>query len=351
MSRTMGSLTIALAIGVAVAMTGGTGSAAQPYAGFAPVDQPGPALSVEPELLAASLRCTANVENATREPVLLLPATTVTSEQNFGFNYEPLFRRLGIPYCASDSPQDPQNMGDMQVRAQYVTYAIRTVHAMAGRKIAILGHSQGGMIMRWSLRFWPDTRPMVADVIGMAATNHGAGPVVDALCALGCSAALQQQRAGSAFMKALNSGQETFPGIDYTQIYTRVDEFVQPNLDDHGTSSVHGGGGTISNVAVQDICPLDVSEHLLIGTLDPVAKALVLDALNHPGPADPDRIDRSVCSQLSPPITDLIPSATGFVHAGGQVAFQLTLGPKDREEPRLECYVTATCARTSQPDR
>jgi phage FluMu protein gp41 len=32
------------------------------------------------------------------------------------------------------------------------------MYAMARRQIAIIGHSQGGMSMRWPLRFWPDTR-------------------------------------------------------------------------------------------------------------------------------------------------------------------------------------------------
>jgi len=37
-----------------------------------PVDRPGPALSVPADQLAASLRCTAGVSNATRTPILLL---------------------------------------------------------------------------------------------------------------------------------------------------------------------------------------------------------------------------------------------------------------------------------------
>ena len=49
----------------------------------------------------------------------------------------------------------------------------RRVHALARRRIAVMGHSQGGMSMRWALRFWPDTRRMVADVIGFSGSNHG----------------------------------------------------------------------------------------------------------------------------------------------------------------------------------
>ncbi|MGW4529274.1 lipase family alpha/beta hydrolase [Amycolatopsis sp. NPDC004378] len=329
----------------AVSVLGSADAAVAGTPGYAPVDHPGPALTVPAADLANSLRCTGNLRDATREPVLLTPATTVDSDQNFGFTYEPLFRKLGIPYCASDSATDRYNMGDMQVRAQYVTYGIREMHRLAGRKIAVMGHSQGGMIMRWSLRFWPDTRDMVDDVIGMAGTNHGS-VLVPALCVPDCAASLWQQRANSDFVKALNSGQETFPGISYTEIYSRTDEFVQPNLDDHGTSSVHGGGGAITNVAVQDVCPLAVPEHLLIGTLDPVTSALAVDALTHPGPADPARVGTKPCGRLLMPGADPVAGPLEFATLTVQVAAQLTVAAhRVPAEPPLACYVTASCPR------
>src|SRR5881397_4031779 len=129
-------------------------SAASPYA---PVTRKGPKLTVSGKLLKGSLKCTKNVRHATREPVLLLPATGVNSDQNYSWNYERAFAANGTPYCTSDQPgKRNQNLGDIQVRGQYVTYAIRRVHQLAGRRIAVMGHSQGGMVMRWSLRFWPD---------------------------------------------------------------------------------------------------------------------------------------------------------------------------------------------------
>lgn len=308
---------------------------------YAPVDRSGPPLTQSPAQLRASLKCTDSVRDATREPVLLTPATTVTSDQNFSFNYEPLLRKLNIPYCTSNSPVDPNNMGDMQIRAEYVTYGIRTMHRLAGRKIAVLGHSQGGMIMRWSLRFWPDTRAMVDDIIGFAATNHGSA-IIPALCTPSCAPALWQQRADSNFIEALNSGQETFAGISYTEVYSRTDEFVQPNLNDHGTSSLHGPGA-ITNVAIQDICPLAVNEHLLVGTVDAAGAALAIDALTHPGPARPSRIKRSVCLQPLMPGSDLRTAGPGIVSAVLQLAGQLALAPRVAEEPRLACYTQAVC--------
>jgi hypothetical protein len=315
-------------------------------AAFAPVNQKGPALTVPADQLAASLACTPGVQNATQEPVLLLPATGVNSQDNFSWNYEKALTQMGIPYCTSDQPGEANsNLGDIQVRGQFVTYAIRQVAAMAGRPIAVAGHSQGGMVMRWSLRFWPDTRPLVADVMGFAGSNHGTtvGTAADCQAAGGCPPAAWQQLSSANFIKALNSRQETFAGIDYTEIYTHNDQVVRPNSDSNGSSSVHGPGN-IANVAVQDVCPGDSSDHLLVGTTDPVTWALFLDALTHAGPADPARIDPAVCSQSFMPGVDPSTFITDAGTAGAHLSAAEQSYPRVAAEPKLACYVTSSCA-------
>jgi len=309
--------------------------------GFAPLDRPGPAPAASAADLKASLVCTGDLDGATKTPVLLVPATTVNSRENYGWNYMPYFRQLGTPYCTTDLPgEHAQNMGDIQLRGDYIAYAIRQMFARANRRVSILGHSQGGMVMRWALRFWPDTRDMVDDVIGMAATNHGS-VIVPAMCTPSCAPALWQQRNDANFYKALNSGQETFAGISYTEIYSHSDEFVQPNLDSSGTSSLHTGPGRITNVAIQDVCPLALSEHLLVGTTDPVASALVTDALSHDGPADLARIDRDVCNQRSMPGVDADTGLVSFADASTRVMTQLMNAARVPAEPPLACYTTA----------
>lgn len=226
------------------------------------------------------------------------------------------------------------------MRGQYIVYAIRQMHQLAGRRIAVMGHSQGGMVMRWALRFWPDTRPMVEDVVGMAGSNHGTtqfggGP---------SPPANWQQGSGANFIQALNSGQETFDGIDYTEIYTHTDEVVKPNDDSNGSSSVHGPG-RITNVAIQDVCPAAMSEHLIIGTTDPVAYALFMDALGHDGPADPSRIGPAVCLTQFQPGFDPVTGPPDAVAAA--VALETSDYPDTDAEPPLACYVTASCAAAS----
>ena len=314
---------------------------------YAPVGQPGPPLTVPKEKLDASLDCPRSLLGASRAPVLLVPGTGSNSEHNFSWNWEPALDALGIPWCAVTLPDNA--LGDIQVAGEYVVNAIRTMHQQAGRRISIVGHSQGGMIPRWALRFWPDTRTMVDDQIGLAPSNHGT-PGADPLCTFSCAAADWQQRDISNFIKALNSYQETFPGISYTQIYSHFDEIVTPNSNDMGSSSLHGGGGQITNEAIQDICPADPSEHLAIGTQDNVAYDLAVDALEHPGPADPARAqasDPGICTplELMPGINPMTYPAD-LASAAADLAANTAAAKQINAEPPLACYVTASCPQS-----
>jgi hypothetical protein len=177
--------------------------------------------------------------------------------------------------------------------------------------------------------------------------------------AWGCPPADWQQLYESNFIQALNSYAETFPGISYTEIYTHTDEVVQPNSGPEASAALHTGGGEITNVATQQVCPSDVDEHLMIGTIDPVAYALALDALTHPGPADPARIPKSVCSQLyMPGINPANANMYLELLRGGPTLFSVAVGPTAtatsgapvlHTEPPLACYVFASCTGAAAP--
>jgi len=316
---------------------------------YAPLDRPGPRLSVDRATLRASLACHGS-PTAGGEPVLLNPATSVTPEQNFSWTYEKAFTAQHRYWCAVTMPF--HTFGDIQTAGEYLVHAIRTMHARTGRQIGILGHSQGGMSMRWALRFWPDTRGMVKDVIGMAGSNHGttALPVCGQLGITTCTPAVWQQQADATFIKALNSRAETFAGISYTEVYSHTDEVVMPNSSAaSSSSSLHTGAGQITNVATQDICPTDVDEHLLVGTVDPTTYALVMDALTHAGPADPHRIGTASCSQLFMPYVDpasvdtyLQPlSALPSLVSTSLPMITFSGAPMLKREPPLRCYTYA----------
>ncbi|WP_320672881.1 hypothetical protein [Patulibacter defluvii] len=320
-----------------------TAPAATAAPAYAPVDRPGPPLRVPAATLDAALSCSGGIDRATRAPVLLVHGTNANATANWSFTYQPALRARGVPWCAVELPDWGTN--DIQRNGEYVVRAIRTIHRRAGRRISIIGASQGGMLPRWALRFWPDVRPMVDDLIGLAPSNHGTSVFRDECAAGGCKPAEWQQRDRSAFITALNSGQETFPGISYTNVYTHSDQTVQPNLDDHGSSSLHGGGGRIANVAIQEICPAAFSEHLTTSATDGTAYALAIDALEHDGPASRERVGAHGCNQPPIPNADplglilYLPTLLSGAGATGAVA----------SEPPLACYVTASCPGDAPP--
>jgi triacylglycerol esterase/lipase EstA (alpha/beta hydrolase family) len=315
---------------------------------YAPLNRPGPKLSVPAAKLSAALQCDAPLTGAAHPPVLLVPGTTLNPATDFSYGWEPTLRQLGYPYCTINLPGNA--MADIQTAGEYVVSAIRTMHAAYGGRIDIIGHSQGGMVPRWALRFWPDTRAMVDDLIGLSPSNHGTLDAIP-LCEVGCAASIWQQRSNAKFIVALNSRTETFAGVSYTDLYTLTDEVVVPNFGPDASSSLHGGGGAITNAAIQTVCPTDPTEHIGIGIYDHTTYALAMDAITHPGPADLSRVSRTVCLDPLMPGIDPVAFPVNFAKTNAAVATTLATYPHVAAEPRLACYVTATCRRPSSMRR
>ena len=306
---------------------------------FAPLDRPGPALQVPRAQLDAALRCPARLDAVQREVVLLIPGTTVDPAEAFSWNYEIALAAEGVPYCTIQLPNHTND--DIQVAAEYVVDAVRTIHAATDRRVILLGWSQGASTLpRWALRFWPDIRPKVASLVGLAPLNNRGSAVASGACAAGaCVPAAWQQRVGSQFMEALNSGTQTFPGIAYTVIYSRLDTVVTPNAD--GALSVLPEGPNVTNVAITDVCPLDLSEHLTI-IASPVAWAVALDAIRHPGrPADLGRVSvPPLCLPGTMPGVTPQALATEEARIAANVGSRLLTGQVP-QEPTLAPYVLA----------
>lgn len=308
----------------------------------------GPAFDVPQAQLDAALRCSTG---GSGEPILLIPGTGADPAQNFDRSWVPALDAQGRRWCTVTLPKHATD--DIQVAAEYVTNAIRTMSDRAGGgKIAMVGHSQGGMVGRWSLKWWPDTRALVSDYVSIAGSNHGTTDA-DAACAAAgsCTPANWQQASKSKFIAALNAGAETYSGIAYTDVYTPNDEVVQPNADAiTGSTSLRTGRGDIENVKLTDVCPGDTSEHLLVGSLDNTAFRLALDAVDRQGPADPVAVHDALgssCQTGSPPVANAIPG----VNAGTLAALtseyfanMATAAAQVPAEPALKAYVAAGAA-------
>ena len=311
-----------------------SGSGATAQTGAASCVAP-PALSQSLPTLQDSLICYSELASANRNPVLLVPGTTLEPEPNFDWNYMPALEARGWPYCAVTLPE--RAMGDIQIAAEHVVYAVREMHSRSGRPVQILGYSQGGMVPRWAIRYWPDIRPMIEELVGLSPSNHGTLTAQPG-CQVDCPRAYHQQKNDSAFIAALNAGFETVPGIHYSNLYTWTDEVVTPNTPPNASSTLAEAEG-VANIALQDICPNNVADHFAIGSYDAVSGALAFDALTHPGPADPARIDVAVC--LQPFMEGVNPASftqdfAAMVDFVGETSAQTEMVA---EEPLLKCYV------------
>ena len=193
---------------------------------------------------------------------------------------------LGQGYCVFSLDYGNRGTLDIPASARALQgFVDKVLGATGARKVSMVGHSQGGMMPRYYVKFLGGL-DKVDDLVGLVPSNHGTqdtgpgNPLTQAVFGVACPACLQQS-AGSPFLTELNAGDETPGRLSYTQITTRYDEVVTPYL-----SAYLAPGRRTTNITLQDLCPADLSEHVLIPT-DPVAIQLVLNALGRKGPADP----------------------------------------------------------------
>ena len=124
-----------------------------------------------------------------------------------------------------------------------------------------------------------------------------------------------------------------------------------PNFGPAASSALHGGGGQITNVAIQTVCPDDPTEHIGIGIYDHTAYALALDALTHAGPADPGRVSKTVCLDPLMPGVDAATFPANYATTLAAVGQTLATYPHVPAEPALDCYVTASCPVSVRAER
>lgn len=301
----------------------------------------GPALIADPLALADSVVCTGDPAAATGAVVLLVHGTALAPEENFSWNYVPALQALGRTVCTVALPNN--GMSDLQDGAEYVVHAIRSLFNASGRRIQIIGHSQGGMLPRWAFKYWPDTRAMVDDLVGLAASNQGTFSSIPFCESGSCPAAFWQQTVGSNFLEALNADNETWPEISYSVVYTYLDEVVTPNLPLACNSCLAEEGEHVANLATQDVCPNNAAEHLAAGTYDPAAWFAALDAIENPGPVDVLRIPIEACLQPLMPGVNPLTFAADYAALGQLVGQSVLTAEQVDAEPPLRCYAGGPC--------
>ncbi|MER5880163.1 esterase/lipase family protein [Streptomyces sp. NPDC060235] len=179
--------------------------------------------------------------------------------------------------------------------AQLQVFVDKVLAATGAAKADLVGHSQGGMMPRYYLKFLGGAAKVNA-LVGIAPDNHGTTlsglanllPYFPGAADLLSSATpgLADQVAGSAFLTKLNAGGDTVPGVHYTVIATKYDEVVTPY------NSQFLSGSDVHNVLLQNLCGLDLSEHVAIGIVDRIAYHEVANAL------DPARASATTCASV-----------------------------------------------------
>ncbi len=179
---------------------------------------------------------------------------------------------------------------------QLASFVNRVLAATGAGKVDIVGHSQGGMMPRYYLRFLGGASK-VHTLVGLASSNHGTTvdglftlasffPGADAFLGALCPAC-SEQKAGSTFLTHLNGGGDTVPGVSYTVIESANDEVVTPY------TSAFLTGSHVTNIRLQTQCALDQGEHLSM-PYDHIADADVLTALDPAHPMTP------ACTPVAP---------------------------------------------------
>ncbi|MEU9436943.1 alpha/beta fold hydrolase [Streptomyces sp. NPDC048252] len=215
----------------------------------------------------------------------LAPYLTVRGYCVFSADYGQL---PGVPFFNGLGPIDKS-------AAQLSTFVDKVLAATGAAEADLVGHSQGGMMPRYYLKFLGGAAKVNA-LVGIAPDNHGTTlsglanllpyfPGAEDLLSA-ATPGLADQVAGSAFLTKLNAGGDTVAGVRYTVIATKYDEVVTP------WRTQYLSGSDVRNVLLQDLCPVDLSEHLAIGLFDRIAFHEVANAL------DPAHATTTTCASV-----------------------------------------------------
>ncbi len=182
---------------------------------------------------------------------------------------------------------------DIVLSAYQIAQFVDEVRAATGAgQVDLVGFSQGANVTRYYINKLGGA-PYVGNWVGLASPTYGGVlyglvPIAEQLpgamdlATRAVSVAAVQQVQGSPFMRELNAGGDTVPGVRYTTVGSRVDEVIQP----FGNIALRGAGA--HNIVLQDRCPVDLTGHFHM-VYDPYVFQLLFQTL------DPEHAPEPVC--------------------------------------------------------
>ena len=268
-------------------------------AGAAPAAAADPPLTVPKAKLDAALHCHGKLQGAKRQPIMLVTGTGATGDEAYAIG-KGAFDAYGHPVCTVNFPDF--TTADIQVSVQYLVNGIRAMERRAGQPIAIFGISQGGLLPRWALTYWPSLRAKVTDVLAAAGTQHGTALFDPAACASAAAARRpcgSRRRAPSCSPPSTPS--PTRPRARPSWTTVRSSDRRDGPAADRPAPDV-GAEGRHEHPHPVGVPGAEVSH---IGTvLDSVTFAAFADALAHTGAARIARLPKDVCAHPYAPGLD-----------------------------------------------
>ena len=211
-------------------------------------------------------------------PVVLVHGTFESAADNWS-TVSPQLKSAG--YCVFALEYGNRATGDIAESAgQLKRFVDAVLGATGAHRVSLVGHSQGGMMPRYYIKFLGGDSK-VDDLVGLAPSNHGTTNPGAFVTGATICVACDQQRAGSDFLQQLNAGDETPGPVSYTVVETKYDEVVTPY-----SSAFLATGPNTANILLQDACPAEVIDHHEIPNSQ-LAIRWTLQALGRPGPANP----------------------------------------------------------------
>ena len=283
-----------------------------------------------------------------KQPVLMSPGTGATGVETFSSNIGKLLS--GTSFADPVYLNVPQNLlNDAQANAEYVAYALQYLYAMTSKKPAIVTWSQGSLDTQWVFKYWPSVPKIVTDHIAISPDYHGT-VLAYTLCpgfttanAIACVPSVIQQQYNSNFVTKLRSNGGDSAYVPTTTVYSLTDEIVQPQEGTAASGFLNDARNVgVSNTFLQGACLAEPAGLLYTheGVLyNPVAYALVVDALQHPGPGSFSRVSGQCGAIVAPglSLSDVIETEALIPLA---VLNIFAYSPKVDSEPVLKAYAT-----------
>jgi triacylglycerol esterase/lipase EstA (alpha/beta hydrolase family) len=231
-------------------------------------------------------------------PVVLVHGTFETMEQNWAV-VSPRLKDEG--YCVFALNYGNRGLGRVGDSARELDeFVDKVLDYTDAEKVSLVGHSQGGMMPRYWIKFLGGANK-VDDLVGLAPSNYGT-ELAEASSEISTAEvwgiensdptanprySCDQQVAGSRFLKRLNEGDDTTGPGSFTQVATNDDEIIPFK------NCFLKGEVRARNLVVQRYYKRYYQQDVIVTHQniydDPVAQEFMLDALDNPGPASPAR--------------------------------------------------------------